>query len=333
MGAGLHQDWGSVALLIALALFILIGGAYVVLERNGRAFVARAEKRFPPLGRFIESNEGVRLHVVEAGDAANPRLFLIHGALSNLRDMWDAFRAFETHHHVSAYDRPGLGYSQRAKHAERLLVQAKAAIAALEQTGGGAPALIIAHSLGAATALRVAIERPDLVRGLILLSPASHPYPGGNAWWAHLAATPLIGRAFCATLVPLVGPLMEKSGLDGVFRPEKAPKDYAERIGLALAFRPRAFRANALDVTATKKEFVKQAPLYVDILAPTIIIAADHDKIASTELHARALARELQNAELVIAPGAGHAPHASRPDLVGAALARLEAMARAAAGD
>ena len=328
MAGWLSTHWHGAALLIALALFVILGGAYLVLERHGRAYAARVEARFPRSGASSSSEHG-RLHVVEAGDAANPRLFLIHGAMSNLRDLWDAFSDFQSNHHVTAYDRPGLGYSARPKGAAKLALQARLAIRALEDTGGGAPAIVIAHSLGAATALRVALDRPDLVRGLILLSPASHPYPGNNAWWAHLAATPLIGRLFCATLVPLVGPLMEANGLTGVFRPEKPPHDYAERIGLALAFRPKAFRANALDVTATKKEFAAQAPLYVDIYSPTIIIAADHDTIASTELHARALAREMQAAELVIAPGAGHAPHASRPDLVGAALARLEAMVRA----
>jgi pimeloyl-ACP methyl ester carboxylesterase len=332
MAGWLTSDWAGAALLLALALFVAAGGAFIMLDRHGRSFTARAEKQFPPIGRFIET-EPARLHVIEQGDKDKPRLFLIHGALSNLRDLWDAFGAFETTHHVSAYDRPGLGYSQRAKHGARMEVQARAAISALEATGNGRPAILIAHSLGAAVALRATIMRPDLVRGIILLAPASHPYPGGNAWWANLAAAPIIGKLFSATLPPLFGPLSASSGLKGVFRPESPPHDYASRIGLALAFRPHAFRANALDVTASKREFTAQAPLYAEIMAPTIIIAADHDKIASTDLHARALAREMLAAELVIAPGAGHAPHATRPDLVGAALARLEAMARAPADD
>lgn len=323
----------TIAILTYVALALTALAAVLAWGvRHGRAYTARMEAQFPPSGRFIEA-EGVKLHVGERGETGAPRLFLIHGAATAMPDLILPIEAISAGaHHIAAYDRPGLGYSERPARAHELKVQAACAAAALEQTGDGGPALVIGHSLGAAVALRLAHERPDLVRGLLLLAPASHPFPGKTVWWSRVAANPLFGPLFCAALIPLFGPPSLPGALKRVFFPAKPPPDYAERIGLKLIFRPRPFRASALDVAATKREFARQMQFYAELLTPAIIITSDVDKVVSPRIHARALAFDM-GAELVTAPGAGHAPHATRPDLIEAAIARLEAMAASASED
>src|SRR5215210_69760 len=53
-------------------------------------------------------------------------------------------------------------------------------------------ALLVGHSMGAATAIRVALERPELVTGLVQITPAyaGEPYrdDAGLAYWDRLAA-------------------------------------------------------------------------------------------------------------------------------------------------
>src|SRR5262249_61937158 len=162
-------------------------------------------------------------------------------------------------------------------------------------------------------------------------SPASHPWPWRNAWWVDLAATPVLGPLFAWTLVPLLGPAMAGAGVANVFAPATAPKGYAEDAGLALAFRPRAFRSSARDVHAANKEFAAQAPRYGEIMAPAVIITTDKDRVVSPKIHARALAQELSASEMVTATGAGHIPHRVRTDLVINAVKRVVALAMASA--
>lgn len=318
-----------IPLLLAAALAVAL--AAYALAANARALTRRANATWPPEGRFIEA-EGARLHVREAGPDGAPRLLLIHGASSNLREVWGPLAdEFSPLHRVIAYDRPGMGHSTRAKRdAQTLGSQARCAARVLEETGAG-PALIVAHSLGAAVALRLALDRPDLVSGLVLIAPACNPYPGKPAWWARLSATPVLGGLFCGLIVPWLAPIMSGVSIANNFWPAPVPVNYAEEAGVGLIFRPLAFRASALDVCASNVEFAAQQPRYAELFTPAVIITAEKDKIVSPKRHARALANDLPAAELVIAPDTGHMPHRLRTDLVIAAIRRVNEMTRAPA--
>jgi pimeloyl-ACP methyl ester carboxylesterase len=302
-----------------------------LLHQNARRYTDAAHRRWPPGGRFLQI-EDASIHVVERGPTDAPRVLLIHGASANLLEVWQPLAPLlEADHRVIAFDRPGYGHSTRPRRAASLALQAKLAARVLDDAGG--EAIVVAHSLGAAVALRLAIDRPDLVSALVLAAPASHPYPGKNAWWARLAATPVLGHLFSGLIIPWVGPVRGDGGMKNTFAPAPVPEGYFDEAGVGLIFRPRAFRASALDVVATNREFAAQIERYPDIVAPTIIITADEDRVVSPRIHSRVLASELQAAELVTAPGAGHMPHRIRTDLVIAAIRRVQAMATVSADD
>lgn len=318
------------SLALAAAALVVVA-LTVALFENARAYVARVERQWPADGAFVESN-GARLHVRETGSNDGERVLLIHGASANLRELWGPLAlALESEHRVIAFDRPGYGHSTRPKRgAEQLALQARMAADVLAATGEG-KAIVVGHSLGAAVALRLAHQHPALVAGLVLIGPASHPYPGKNAWWARLAAAPVLGALFCGAIIPWLGPILGRAGVANNFAPSPVPAGYYDDAGVGLIFRPRAFAASARDVVATRAEFARQAPLYADIFTHTIVVTGDVDKVVSVNRHARGLARDLPAAELVIAPDSGHMPHRLRPDLVLAAIHRIAAMARAEA--
>ena len=343
----------AIAAALALAIY--------ALAANARAYVRRTEARFPPTGRFVDA-DGVNLHIREAGPlgapapspafgastaataersttvagegAGAPRILLIHGASSNLLELWGPLaEEFSPLHRVIAFDRPGMGYSERPKrNGHTMAYQARCAARVLEETGNG-PALVVAHSLGSAVALRLALDFPHLVSGLVLVAPACNPYPWKPAWWARLSATPVIGNLFCTLIIPWLGPPLSPSSVANNFWPAPVPVNYLTEAGVPMIFRPRAFRASAYDVCASNAEFGAQQPRYGDLLTPTVIITADKDRIASPKRHARALAVDLPAAELVIAPDTGHMPHRLRTDLVIAAIRRVNEMTSAPAGD
>jgi len=307
-----------------LALAALAAALVVVLLANhARAYVKRVNAEYPPQGRFIDA-DGARIHVREAGMAGAPPLLLIHGASANLLELWGPLAdEFSPLHRVIAYDRPGMGHSTRARRdAHTLKSQARIAARVLAETCSE-PAVIVAHSLGSAVALRLALDHPRLVRGLVLIAPASNPYPGKPAWWARLSASPLVGSLFCNLLIPFLGPLMSSKSVANNFWPAPTPVNYLRDAGVPLTFRPAAFRASAQDVCASKAEFAAQQPRYAELLTPAVIVTAEKDRVVSPKRHARALALDLAAAELVIAPDTGHMPHRLRTDLVVAAIRRV----------
>lgn len=295
-------------------------GAVAAGAAYGSAYAAWANARWPARGARLRVPGG-RAHVHVQGESG-PSVVCLHGASANGREFDAVAAALDGQARIAVIDRPGYGHSTRPEGAAAL-DRAAAFVADAMAAAGLGRSIIAAHSLGAATALRLALDRPDLVAGLVLVAPAACPYPGPNAWHVRLAARPLIGPVFARVAVPIAGPLMARAAIANTFAPAAPPEGYAARAGVGLLFRPKTFRANAQDVAATKAEFERQYFRYDEIVAPAIIITADADRVVSPRIHAEALARALPKAELVVTPGAGHMPHQIRPEAVAAAILRI----------
>ncbi|MGL4404756.1 MAG: alpha/beta fold hydrolase, partial [Notoacmeibacter sp.] len=87
---------------------LLLASAIATIVMSGRI-----ERRFPPVGSFVEV-KGTRLHYVDEGPKDAPAVLLIHGASSNLRDMLiPARKTLGGNYRLIAVDRPGHGWSER----------------------------------------------------------------------------------------------------------------------------------------------------------------------------------------------------------------------------
>jgi pimeloyl-ACP methyl ester carboxylesterase len=309
---------------------ILLGAGAAALAAlgYGSAYAALANAQFPAHGRKVKVR-GAQLHVIEAG--AGPPVVFLHGASANAREFESSLFEHLPGFRLLAFDRPGHGHSSRPPQAAKLVVAARLIAEAIDVLAA-APAVIVAHSLGSGTALRLALDHPDKVAGLVLIAPASHPYASPNAWHARWAAKPFIGSFFARLGPPLVGPAMAKAAVENTFAPATAPDGYAAKTGLALLFRPKTFRANAQDLVASRHELAAQYFRYDEIACPVAIITAETDRVVSPRIHAAQLKRAIAQAELITAPGAGHMPHQIRPQSVAAAIGRVWRLAQGDAG-
>lgn len=306
-----------------IALLIIAG---LILFDAGLAGCATivAEKNAPPIGEFAEV-EGERIHLVDLGprDTNKPAIVLIHGASVNLRDMKLALGdKLAQGYRVIAVDRPGRGYSTRPEDGWRLDVQARLIEEAVKARGVERP-IIVGQSLGGAVALAYALQYQDEMSGLVLLAPVSHEWPGDVAWYNKASGWPVAGFLFRRLVIPLYAPLAAKKGVDGSFGAEGAPKDYYERSGLPLLFRPGDFKNNAADLRHLKPQIIKQSRRYGEIRIPTEIFAGDADKTVSTSLHSRRLAEDIPDSRLTIIPGAGHALHHTNAPIILETIERL----------
>ena len=287
----------------------------------------RVERRYPPVGRFVNTS-GPRLHVVDSG-GDGPAVLLIHGASGNFADPHGALAAplIARGFRVLAVDRPGHGYSGRRAGAAEPSAQALWIVEAAQKLGV-TQAIVVVHSLAGVLGLAMALERPGFVRGLVLLSAVSHPWPGGVAWYNHVAAAPFIGPVFNWIVAPYAVQAMTGAGVRAVFAPNTPPPGYAELTRLALLLRPWQFRANAEDLVALFDATRRQAMRYGEIAAPTAVVMGLEDGVVSPDIHARACGREIPGARLWLLPGIGHSPHYAAGQDV---LAAIEDVAQRAA--
>ena len=283
------------------------------------------EKRYPALGKKVPVSGPAILHVIDRApdepSAAPVRpIVVIHGASGNARDGLAALGTrLGARARMLFFDRPGHGWSERppGTSASAPDGQARMILEALDQLDIG-QAVIVGHSLGAAIACALALIDKKRVAALVLITPATHPWPGsgGISWHNRITALPLIGRAFAELFPPILGTLVMPLVLPAIFSPNPVPDRYQLRSGAALALRPKAFRANAVDVVRLKANVTRLSPQYCDIAAPTLIVCGGADVIVSNALHAERLARDIKGARLVELPGIGHMPQWTAGDEV-----------------
>ena len=301
--------------LAVLAILALVTWAGAVL----------AERAHPPQGKMVEV-AGARLHVVELGPRSAPAVVMLHGASSNLEVMRPLAERLSQTHRVILVDRPGHGWSTRAKFSDSTPEpQARMISQALAELGLG-KAIIVAHSWSGALALRLALDHPDRVAGLVMLAPVAYPWPGGVSQYNYAVTAPAIGPLLAHTVTLPLGLLLAESGARSVFAPQAMPAGFVKDSATRLLLRPRQFIANAWDLVTLRAAMAGQAPRYASIAAPITIIAGDLDKTVSTHIHSQPLAKTAPNAKLIVLNGVGHMIQYAAPDLV---VSEIEAMAGA----
>ncbi|WP_339679004.1 alpha/beta hydrolase [uncultured Hyphomonas sp.] len=285
------------------------------------AYKNKVEAAYPPIGQAVAVG-GETVHVIQEGQAGPPVL-MIHGASANAREFtWTLAPRLENTHRVFMADRPGHGYSGRPENAHNLGVQAAQMAGVLDALAPGEKTVLVGHSFGGAVALRVALDRPDLVKALVLLAPVTHEWGGGGqAWYNSFAAPPLVGPVF-SQLLPLVGPGQLGNGIDGVFDPAPAPENYSENSAIGLLFRPPNFRANARDVKALEDQLAAQSKRYGELDMPITVFSGSGDTVISPKLHVGQLKKQVA-VNLVILPQEGHMPHHGEGEAVADAIRRL----------
>jgi pimeloyl-ACP methyl ester carboxylesterase len=303
---------------------IAVVAALAVLALITQAGVLVLQRLYPAQGQTVEV-AGAALNVVDIGPRdATPAIALIHGASSNLEMMRPLGEMLAKNHRVILIDRPGHGWSTRARDEDSTpAIQAGMIDEALGKLGFG-PSIFVVHSWAGALGARMALDHPQRVAGLVMLAPVAYPWPGGVGSYNKLVTTPVIGPLLAYTITLPLGLLLTEPGSRSVFLPQIMPPDFVGDSATPLLLRPREFLANARDLVTLKEAVREQAPRYPDIKAPTVVIAGDNaDKTVSTEIHSRPFAAAVPNAKLIVLPGVGHMVPYAAPDLV---VSEIEAM-------
>lgn len=296
----------------------ITGAALVLVLLAARLWagwhVRRIEAEHPPGGAFVDV-DGTRLHYRRTGDPSRPPILVLHGAASNLEEPHMALSGSLAGEHVIWLDRPGLGWSQRPKGPWSPQLEAALIVRLLDRLDVGR-ATLIGHSWGGAIAMRIAIDHPDRIDGLVLVAPALSAWIGEAAWFNKASFWPGIGHLVCDVVVPMVGRSQAASGAVAAFHPEPVPHAYLRRSALPLLLRPQVWRANARDMAFVNTHLESQEEHYSRIETPTVVLAGKADTVLWSHRHGAHVAARMRRAEMRWISGAGHNLHHHHPRAV-----------------
>ena len=300
----------------------LVGGATAALLAGSalfnRASAQKAELETPPAGKFVDV-DGVRLHYVDRGEG--PVVVLLHGNGMMLQDfeVSGVMGLAATHRRVIAFDRPGFGYSERPRDtAWTPQAQADLLAKALKRIGVKR-AVVVGHSWGTLVALAMALDHPETVTGLVLLSGYYFATARPDVFPLSIAAIPFVGDVVAHTVAPLTALISGPAALKASFAPAPVSEKFAS-FPAAMALRSSQVRAAAADTSMMVPGAAALSARYGSLVLPVVIMAGDGDLIVHPERHAKPLAEVIPSAELRMVPNEGHFFHYAVPDEVVAAI-------------
>lgn len=248
---------------------------------------------------FVNLSKGL-VHYTECGQGLP--LVLLHANPGDSQDFEAVMPVLSAHYRVLALDWPGYGQSPLPAHSQA--IEASFFYEVLHEFVSMLdlpPALFIGNSLGGHAAAKLAIESPEKVRGLVLVSPG-----GFNA-------QDLISRIFCN---------LQSSSF--ALSPYRFASWYLRhRTSTTQAMLERASTSQAMPPRIALNRAVWRSfldPAYDlrqtagAIKAPTLLLFGKDDPVLPAHKDGRVAAKCIPAAKFVAMPS-GHAPFAEAPDL------------------
>ena len=175
------------------------------------------------------------------------------------------------------------------------------AIALIEELGG--PAVLIGNSMGAGAAALAAAQRPELIRGLVLIGPFVRN--GQMSALQRLMLRVAMARPWAA--------ISWKTYLPKLYAGRR-PADFDQYRDQLVASLRRPGYAKAFSLT-TRTDHTPAQQRLGDVSAPTLVVMGEQDPdFPDPRAEAEWIAQALKGNAVMI-PEAGHYPQSQQPDL------------------
>lgn len=269
--------------------------------------------------RWLEV-QGIRTRYLEAG--RGPVILLVHGDGGAAEDWLQVMRGLASTRRVIAVELPGYGWTQPIRHLEPaatagFLWKFAKAVEAHRPT-------VVGHSLGGAIAVNMALQHPDRVPALGLVSSAGMGRDI-NPVQVLQATTPLGNLTLLAPSLPF-GPqlLTAWAAAEGAWNPRRLPASWWRSQTKATSSHrslDQALRTGRIIIGPSGQKHLLLHRLH-ELPMPTLVAWGAEDHILPSR-QAKAALRHLRHGHLTVIPRCGHLVPVEAPGRLLKALDRF----------
>jgi pimeloyl-ACP methyl ester carboxylesterase len=302
--------------LVVLALLLIVP-FLIPVETTG----TKTYKEVAGQGATFTTAQGVEIFYErtdfvcqEGKDCSNPPvIFLMHGFGANTFSFREVVEPLSQLGEVIAYDRPGFGLTERptswdGENPYGSIGQDLILDELIAQFAAGRDVILVGHSAGGTLAAQYAVDNPDALQGLILISPAILTTGGSPSWLNWIYSIPQLDH-----LGPLLVSSIASSGMDLLNESWFNPALITDEV-------KAGYRA-PLDVIGWERGFweFNRAPRVFDVRdrldeinIPTLLITGNTDTVVATK-DTEALATMIKDSVLFVIPESGHLAQEETP--------------------
>lgn len=260
------------------------------------------------------------------GPEGAPPVVFVHGLGGSHLNWVQVAPALANAHRVFVIDLAGFGLTPGHERSTTVHANAELLARFLDEVVGG-PAVLVANSMGGMVALLLHASRPDLVRGLALLSPSlpteRHPPDRGVALAFLVQATPFVGERVVTSFERRMSDHQRVTRTINLCFADPSrsdPEVFDASVALS-AYRRTLPGIDAGYVRAARSllRVLRGAGRYAAVIRgvakPVLLIHGDKDRLVPIGA-ARRTAAANPHWRTVYLPGVGHTPQLEVPDLV-----------------
>jgi pimeloyl-ACP methyl ester carboxylesterase len=242
---------------------------------------------------------GIPIRILQQGSGRD--VLLIHGSPGSLEDWAPITAALSGAFRVTAFDRPGHGYSGdtgRYSHEDN----ADLALALVE-TLRLEHVVVVGHSYGGTTALAMAARSPATVDAVVVLDSAAYTPSRQPDVALRLVGIPVVGMGVASITGPLVAPARIRAGLVAEFRGGPPSEEFVA-LRTRIWSTPKVTHAIAVETLGAAENLRSLSSKYPSIRRPVFLVAQADDlfrRATAERLHG-----DIPGSTLELLPGTGH---------------------------
>ena len=251
--------------------------------------------------------DGVRTRFAEAGSPDAPPLLLLHGTGGHWETFAPNLPVLSQHFRCIAIDMVGNGFSAKPDHDYEIAVYLRQVLAVLDAFGIRRTH-VAGMSLGAWVAARLAVDAPERVDRLILMSPAGLIATASNMARIRAERTRAVQDADWASI---------KAMFDHLIADER--NRLPDLVALRQAIYQRADTRETIDhllilqdADARERNLIAEKE-WSSIGAPTLVVASGKD-VSEYQSTARTVAGLIPDSQVLEMPEVKHWPHFEDPE-------------------
>lgn len=252
---------------------------------------------------------GSPIRVVQKGSGRD--VLLIHGSPGSVEDWTPLLDELAGSLRVTAYDRPGHGYSGdlgRYSHEDN----ADVALALIDSLGLR-HVVVVGHSYGGTTALAMAVRTPATVDAVVVLDSATYTPSRKVDVALRIVGLPVLGMGVATVMGPLLAPRRIREGLLAEFAGTPPSEAFID-LRTTLWSTPKVTHAIAVETRDAAENLRRLSPRYSGIRRPVFIVAQADDEFRRTT--AERLHQDVPGSTLELLHGTGHFVHLERTEAV-----------------